>query len=119
MSRSPQDVHKKVLGKKGERIAESFLKSNGMKILYRNYRTPFGEADLVVEDGDEVAFVEVKTRTSDAYGTPAESVTAEKRRRYTQIAKCYWLKEGEEPNARFDVVEVFADGRVEHLKNAF
>ena len=119
MSRSPQDVHKKVLGRKGERLAEAFLKARGMKILHRNYRTPFGEADLIVQDGDTVAFVEVKTRTSDTYGTPAESVTAEKRRRYMLIAKCYWVKEGEEPNARFDVVEVLADGKIEYLENAF
>lgn len=119
MPHSPQDVHKKILGKKGERLVEEHLKKQGCQILKRNYRTPFGEADLIVKDGDEIAFVEVKTRTSERYGTPAEAVGKDKQRRYRQIAKFYWLQIGEEPNARFDVAEVYADGRVEYLKYAF
>ncbi len=119
MPHSPQDVHKKVLGSKGERLVEKYLKKQGCKLLKRNYRTPFGEADLIVLDGDEVVFVEVKTRTTDRYGTPSEAVGKVKRERYYKIAKCYWLQTGEEPNARFDVAEVYADGRIEYIKNAF
>lgn len=80
MSDSPQDVHKKALGRRGEKLAEEYLKAEGCKILHKNYRTPFGEADLIVEDKDEVAFVEVKTRTSDAlwqaFGGGGERETA-------------------------------------------
>ncbi|MBQ8429617.1 MAG: YraN family protein [Clostridia bacterium] len=119
MSHSPQDVHKKVLGKKGEKLVESYLKKKGCKILKRNYRTPFGEADLIVQDKDEIAFVEVKTRTNEAYGAPKEAVGADKQRRYRQIAKAFWTEQGEEPNARFDVAEVFADGTIEYYENAF
>ena len=119
MSHSPQDVHKKVLGKKGEKLVEEFLKKQGCKIIKRNYRTPFGEADLIVQDGDELAFVEVKTRSSDAYGSPAEAVTRQKRERYMQIAKFYWVSSGEEPNARFDVAQVYSDGVIDYIKNAF
>ena len=119
MPDSPQDVHKKVLGKKGEKLVENYLKKQGCKILHRNYRTPFGEADLVVEDGDEIAFVEVKTRESVSYGTPAEAVDKYKQQRYLQIAKFYWMKTGEEPNARFDVAEVYGAGRIEYIKYAF
>ena len=119
MSDSSQNFYKKLLGNKGERLVVKHLKKQGCKILKRNYRTPFGEADIIAKDGDEVAFVEVKTRTSGAYGTPAEAVGPEKQRRYRQIAQCYWLKEGEEPNARFDVAEVYGDGRIEYIKHAF
>ena len=119
MPDSPQDVHKKVLGKKGEKLAENYLKKQGCKILKRNYNTPFGEADIIVQDGDEIVFVEVKTRVGDKYGTPREAVTKTKQQRYYQIAKCYWLKTGEEPNARFDVVEVYENGVIEWYKNAF
>lgn len=119
MSHSPQDVHKKVLGKKGERLAEAYLKQKGMVILQRNFRTPFGEADLIVQDGDEIVFVEVKTREGNAFGTPREAVGKQKQQRYYQIAKYYWLKTEEEPNARFDVVEVYQDGKIEHIKYAF
>ncbi len=119
MSDSPQNVHKKVLGRKGERLTETYLKSYGCEILERNYRTPFGEADLIVRDGDEIAFVEVKSRTGNEYGTPREAVVKSKQRRYLQIAKFYWVKTGQEPNARFDVAEVYADGTIEYIKNAF
>ena len=119
MSHSPQDVHKKVLGKKGEKLVESYLKKKGCKILKRNYRTPFGEADLIVQDKDEIIFVEVKTRTGESFGSPREAVGADKQRRYRQIAKFFWTEQGEEPNARFDVAEVFADGKIEYYENAF
>lgn len=119
MPHSSQDVYKKVLGKKGEKLVADYLKKQGCKILEKNYRTPFGEADIIVEDGEEIAFVEVKTRTSDSYGQPSEAVGKDKQRRYRRIAECFWLQTGKEPNARFDVVEVWADGRIEHIKNAF
>lgn len=119
MPHSPQDVHKKVLGKKGEKLVAQYLKKRGCKILKTNYRTPFGEADLIVQDKDEIAFVEVKTRTSAAYGTPAEAVGADKQKRYYKIAQCYALTLKEEPNARFDVAEVYADGRIEYIDHAF
>ena len=119
MPDSSQDLHKKVLGKKGEKLAEEYLKSEGCKVLKKNYRTPFGEADLIVQDGDEVVFVEVKTRSSDAYGTPAEAVVQAKQRRYKRIAEFYWMETGAEPNARFDVVEIWTDRRLEHYKYAF
>lgn len=119
MPHSPQKLYKKLLGGAGEKLVEKHLKKQGCKLLKRNYRTPFGEADLIMQDGDEVAFVEVKTRTSDSYGTPREAVGADKQRRYKMIAECFWKQTGEEPNARFDVAEVYADGTIEYIKNAF
>ena len=119
MSHSPQDVHKKVLGKRGEKLVDDYVKEQGMKILHRNFRTPFGEADLIAQDKDEIVFIEVKARTSDTYGAPKEAVGKQKQLRYKKIAQIYWLKTGEEPNARFDVAEVFADGKIEYHKYAF
>ena len=119
MPHSPQDVHKKLLGARGEKLVAKYLKKQGFKILESNYRTPFGEADIIAKDGEEIAFIEVKTRTTDSYGTPSEAVGTDKQRRYRKIAQCYWLQMGEEPNARFDVAEVWADGKIEYIKNAF
>ena len=119
MSHSPQDVHKKVLGAKGEKQVEVYLKKMGMKIVKRNYRTPFGEADLVAEIGDETVFVEVKTRASESFGAPAEAVTKSKRERYRKIALFYGKQTGVEPNARFDVAEVFANGEIRYIPYAF
>ena len=119
MPNSPQDVHKKVLGKKGEKAVEKYLKKAGMKILFRNYKTPFGEADLIAEDKDEIVFIEVKTRTSNVFGSGLEAVGAAKQDRYYKIAKLYGVQCGEEINARFDVAEVSAELEINYIKNAF
>ena len=119
MPHSSQDVYKKVLGAKGEKVAETFLKKKGYVLLKRNYKTPFGEADLLMQDKETIVFIEVKTRTKDGYGTPAESVTKGKQAHYKKIAKYYVSGQKEEVAIRFDVVEVWADGKVEHIEDAF
>ena len=113
-----QDVHKKALGRRGEKRAAKYLKKKGYKLLARNYRTPFGEADIVARDGETVVFCEVKARLSDAFGTAAEAVGPDKRRRYGQIARYFQMRAGAECSVRFDVLEVYAD-RVEHIEDAF
>ena len=119
MPDSSQNLYKKLLGKKGEKLVLKDLKKQGCKILKKNYATPFGEADLIVQDGDEIAFVEVKTRSGDGYGSPAEGVTKAKQARYKKIAAYYISGLEEEVAVRFDVVEVFDGGRVEHIEDAF
>ncbi len=119
MSHSPQDLHKKLLGKKGEDLVAKYLKKQGYTLLKRNYRTPFGEADIVAREGEEIVFVEVKTRETEDYGLPSEAVGEDKRRRYRKIAQYYGLETCEEPNARFDVAEVYEGGRIEYYKYAF
>ncbi|MBQ8291612.1 MAG: YraN family protein [Clostridia bacterium] len=119
MPDSPQDVHKKFLGKRGEKLVAAYLQKRGFQILKRNYRTPFGEADIIAKEGEEIVFVEVKARTGEAYGAPREAVGWGKQERYKRIAKCYWVETGEEPNARFDVAEVHKNGEIEYFKNAF
>lgn len=118
MSDTPQNVHKKLLGRSGEKRVEKYLKKQGCTILHRNYVTPFGEADLIVRDKDEIAFVEVKTRLTDCFGAPREAVREDKQRRYRKIAQYYWVQTGEEPNARFDVAEVY-EKTIEYYKNAY
>ena len=119
MPHTPQDVYKKVLGRKGEKAVEQFLKKSGLKILHRNFQTPFGEADLIAQDKDEIVFIEVKTRSSNAYGSGVEAVGKGKKERYYKIAKYYGLQTGEEPNVRFDVAELNADMEINYYKNAF
>ena len=84
-----------------------------------NYRTPFGEADIVAADGDTIVFCEVKTRLTEKFGTPAEAVERHKQRRYIDIARYFLMKLGrDDVNVRFDVLEVFADA-INHIENAF
>ena len=118
MRNSPQDVHKKILGKSGERRGAKYLKSLGYKILKTNYRTPFGEADIVAQDGETVVFCEVKARLSDAFGTPAEAVERHKRKRYADIARYFLMRAGENVPVRFDVIEVEGE-EVNHIPAAF
>ncbi len=117
MRNSPQDVHKKSLGKYGERRAVRYLKEQGYEILKTNYRTPFGEADIVARDGETVVFCEVKTRQSDAFGTPSEAVDFRKRKRYIDMARAFLMRAGD-VNIRFDVMEVTEEG-INHIVSAF
>ena len=103
----------------GEAQVANFLRRRGYQLLAHSYHCRFGEVDLIARQGSMLCFVEVKTRTSDAYGRPSEAVVSAKQRRYRRIAQFYWLETGKETNARFDVVEVWADGKVEHYKYAF
>ena len=114
------------LGRWGEKLAANFLRRNGYKILYRNFRARHGgEVDLVCRDRDQniLAFVEVKTRTSDAWERPADAVTPEKEALICRGARA-WLHMLDRPDVafRFDIVEVIiADGkpRFQLLKSAF
>jgi putative endonuclease len=112
------------LGKSGEDCACRELERRGYAILARRYRTRFGEIDVVARDGATIVFVEVKARTSDRYGDPAEAVTLHKQAKVTAMAQDY-LARGHLWNlpCRFDVVAVeFAAGgtlKVELFQNAF
>jgi putative endonuclease len=119
MPYSPQDFYKKLLGKKGERLVAKYLKNQGFTIIKRNYKTPFGEADIIAKDGDETVFVEVKTRANQNFGLPREAVDYTKQNRYKKIANYFWIQTGVEPNARFDVAEVYDGKQIEYYKNAF
>ena len=113
-----QDVHKKALGRSGEKRARKFLKKLGYKLIAQNYKTPFGEADLIAKDGETYVFCEVKTRLSALYGTPAEAVEYHKRERYKKIARYFESLAGEELFIRFDVLEVYEE-RINHIPAAF
>lgn len=115
----------KLLGDRGERQAERFLRGQGFRIKARQYRTRFGELDLVCLDGDCTVFVEVKTRRSTSAGTPEEAVTRDKQTRLTRMALAYLRRFSllEKP-ARFDVVSIVwpeeaREPIVEHYRNAF
>ena len=116
---------RKSLGQRGERAAAKYLRRKGYKIVARGSRLRPGELDLVAVDGRTVVFVEVKTRRSDRYGSPAEAVDLQKQRRLTRLAVTYLKRHGllEYP-ARFDVVAILwpEDRRrpeIEHFENAF
>ena len=84
------------LGAQGESIAAAHLEASGLKITARNFRTRYGEIDLIAEDGDTLVFVEVKTRRGGTFGTPEEAVTARKRQHLAMAAAIYLQDHGQE-----------------------
>ena len=95
------------LGLQGERIASAHLESRGLVVEARNYRTRFGEIDLVARDGVEVVFVEVRTKRSAAFGTPEESLTPRKQARLVKAALEYLAEHGgADASWRVDLVAI-------------
>ena len=95
------------LGAQGEAIAVAHLESLGFSLTARNYRTRYGEVDLVARDRETLVFVEVRTRRGTAYGTPEESVTARKRERLAKTAALYLQEHGLEHQPwRVDLVAI-------------
>jgi putative endonuclease len=106
-------------------LACRYLKRNGYKILFRNFRgRSGGEIDVVCRDNDTLVFIEVKTRGREDFGRPVAAVDREKRKRISRGALA-WLRMMDNPDIlfRFDVVEVVmvanAKPRVELIRNAF
>lgn len=95
-------------GISGEMLARRYLEARGLKLRAANVRSPFGEIDLVMEDprGQELVFVEVKTRRTGAYGTPEESLTSKKRAKLTQLVAWYARKVQWTRHVRLDVVGI-------------
>lgn len=93
------------LGKQGERMAERYLAKLGYRVLSRNERLVGCEIDLIMRDGEETVFVEVKTRRSHAMGYPEESVTPRKRGHIRRAAEAWLLSNGDRP-WRVDVVAI-------------
>jgi putative endonuclease len=111
---------RRTLGAAGEAAVAAWYGANGYEILARNWRCRDGELDLVVARGRHIVFCEVKTRSSEAFGAPAEAVTRAKQMRIRRLA-ARWLEEDapRRPRAiRFDVASVLK-GEVEVLEGAF
>jgi len=111
------------LGHRGEDLAADHLRAQGLRLLSRNWRGAAGELDLVATDGSALVVCEVKTRSADDHGTPAEAVTEDKAR-HIRNATQEWLRHyGVTLPVRYDVLAVLwpAGGkpRLEHLRGAF
>lgn len=129
------------LGNYGERAALQYLRSQGMRIVETNYtlhRQPkakgreclannkgsiLGEIDIIAKEGDTLVFVEVKWRSNDRFGRPAEAVTFAKQRRLRLLGEAYLAIE--KPlfsKVRFDIIGIIGFApylKIEHIRNAF
>jgi len=108
----------------GEKLAKDFLKKRGYHILETNYRCPEGEIDIVAKHKDSLAFIEVRTKTSQEFGSPEESITPVKRERMRATASHYRQTHDNLPTLwRIDVVAVELNqsgklSRIELIENA-
>ena len=119
MPDSPKNLYKKLFGASGEVKAAKNLKKQGFKIVARNYVTPYGEADVIAQKDGEIFFVEVKTRSSLKFGTPAEAVDYKKQEKYRKIAEYYIITNKlDGVNVRFVVAECL-QGNVNFIFDAF
>lgn len=111
------------MGKLGEDLALKRLKSLGYKSFVRNYRCPFGEIDLIAQDGDTLVFLEIKTRRERSLAYAKEAVNERKRHKISQVAQAYLKEKGcEDVKSRFDVVAINlskGEKEIEVIKNAF
>ncbi len=106
-------------GKLGENRAADFLQRAGYRILERNFYMRGGEIDLIASFEKTLVFVEVKTRSYEAFGGPLSAVTPAKQRRIAQTAARYIQEKGLKfDSIRFDVLCVLPE-KIEHIKNAF
>lgn len=112
-------MNKRFVGKTGEDIASTYLQENGYTVICRNFSCHLGEIDIVAKQGGYVVFVEVKNRSTTAFGLPRQAVDWRKQQKIVGVAK-FWLVSNKlfGSPVRFDVVEIL-DGKVTILQDAF
>jgi len=115
-------MNKRRFGIIGEKIAQGFLLNKGYEILETNFYTKKGEIDIIAKKDKCIVFIEVKTRTTLKFGTPAMAVNLTKRKHIKCAAKTFlYIKRFDKCDIRFDVVEVFFnEGKCEinHIEGA-
>jgi putative endonuclease len=110
-------------GKEGEDLALAFLLKRGCRIIARNFRTRFGEIDIIAADGSTICFIEVKTRQQARYGAPEDSVVRYKQRHMAKVATQFLQSRHLlDAPCRFDVVSVDETGtqpQIDLIQSAF
>lgn len=112
-------MNRRAWGQEAERIACAYLERQGLALVQANYHCRYGEIDLIMREGDDLVFVEVRMRSDAAYGGALESVGPGKRRKLTRTALHYLQRNGPNVNARFDVVAIEAASTINWIRNAF
>lgn len=111
-----------IFGKESEDLAVDFLTDNKVKIIDRNYRTRFGELDIIAKDGKEIIFLEVKAKSTSRFGKPYEMVTERKKKKLISTAKIYLLENRFDINKtdwRIDIISIeYESGKIDWIKNA-
>ena len=115
------------IGEMGERIAEEFLKKKGYQIIERNWRSKFGEIDLICQKDKALVFVEVKTKRGEGWGSPEEMEDRRKLEKVRRMGEVYMANHTSEQArfmARVDVVAIVLNydrsvARIDHYENVY
>jgi putative endonuclease len=103
-----------LIGREAERFAQAFLEQQGLTFVMKNYRCRTGEIDLIMQDGDELVFVEVKYRSKSQYGSAIEFFHARKKRKFESAVMHYMQEKGFNPSIvphRIDLVGIQGKGQ--------
>ena len=112
----------KDFGALGEQIATRYLEDRGYVILDRNYHKGHKEVDIIALDHDEIAVVEVKTRSNEEYFSAEQAVDHQKRQNIIRVANNYVRRYHRTEPVRFDIIAIVGSGmnmEIRHTKNAF
>jgi putative endonuclease len=106
-------------GARAELLAAQFLQRHGLKLVEANYRSRFGEIDLILREGETLVFAEVRQRSSSKFGGAAASIDKHKQQRLILTAQHYLASLSRIPPCRFDALLLDAAENIEWVKNAF
>lgn len=128
MSMKHQTYSKSKIGALAEKLAQEYITKLGMNIIDKNFRTKFGEIDIIAKDQEEYVFIEVRSKSYTNFGLPEETISKKKQEKIINMAKWY-LKSKQVTNSiscRFDVIAIvftIKDGclqpKINYIKNAF
>lgn len=117
--------YNKEIGTHGESIAKNFLLTNGYKILDMNFRNKYGEIDIICKLNNLIIFCEIKSRYTNSFGSPIESITYYKQKQIIKLSQIYIIKNKFlDYNVRYDIIEIIfnninASYTLNHVKDAF
>lgn len=116
-------MKKELIGVYGEHLAAKYLREEHYDIKSANFKTYTGEVDLIAEKDGVLCFIEVKTRQIGGMTSPADAVNVHKQKNIKSAAAVYLNKWAKTKEHRFDIIEVFLEGKelqkITHLKNSF
>lgn len=109
------------IGKQAEISAKCYLEQQGLVLISENYSCKLGEIDLIMDDADQVVFIEVKYRKSASYGSSIEMVNPRKQKKIILTARHYLHQHHltETISSRFDIIGIVPNQPIQWLKNAF